>query len=69
MRLLQVIHSLSKEVRHRTKVLRTPLFETTQKDFTWGAITVAASIESFYRSALNSWLNWRLTGTARCFFV
>ena len=59
----QVIHSLALEVRHHTKTLRTPLFEQTQKNFTWGAITCAASVESFYRSALNSLLNWRLTGT------
>ena len=59
----EVVVSLSKEVRQQTKTLRTPLFEQHPKPLKQlPIISVAAGIESYYRSALNSMVNARLTG-------
>eukprot|EP01103_Thecamoeba_quadrilineata_P019316 TRINITY_DN7767_c0_g1_i1.p1 TRINITY_DN7767_c0_g1~~TRINITY_DN7767_c0_g1_i1.p1 ORF type:complete len:406 (+),score=64.22 TRINITY_DN7767_c0_g1_i1:138-1355(+) len=57
-----VIFSLSKEVRKQTKVMRTPLLEQQSKKIRYFYVSVAAAIESFYRSALNSLLNAKLLG-------
>lgn len=58
----EVIHSLSKEIRRQAALLQTPLFEQHAKPTPYFATSVAASLESFYRSAMNSLLNARLTG-------
>lgn len=42
--------------------MRTPLLEQHPKKTNYFAVSVAASVESFYRSALNSLLNSQLTG-------
>jgi len=57
-----VAYSLSLEVRRHTRQLRTPLLEQHPKKTPYLAISVAAAIESFYRAALNSILNQKLTG-------
>merc|ERR1712137_18651 len=59
----EIITSLAREVRLRTKSFRTPLFEQHPKPLKQlPIISVAAGIESYYRSALNSMINARLTG-------
>eukprot|EP01119_Soliformovum_irregulare_P000648 TRINITY_DN10468_c0_g1_i1.p1 TRINITY_DN10468_c0_g1~~TRINITY_DN10468_c0_g1_i1.p1 ORF type:complete len:418 (-),score=94.22 TRINITY_DN10468_c0_g1_i1:34-1287(-) len=57
-----VVCSLTLEVRRHTRAQRTPLLEQHGKKPPIFAISLAASIESFYRSALNSLLNQALTG-------
>jgi CRP-like cAMP-binding protein len=58
----EVMHSLSKEIRRQASLLQTPLFEQHAKPTPYFATSVAASIESFYRSGMNALLNARLTG-------
>ncbi|TMW63889.1 hypothetical protein Poli38472_014799 [Pythium oligandrum] len=58
----EVIHSLSKEIRRQAALLQTPLLEQHAKPTPYFATSVAAALESFYRSAMNSLLNARLTG-------
>jgi CRP-like cAMP-binding protein len=57
-----VAYSLTHEVRRHTRQLRTPLLEQQPKKTPIVAISVAAAVESFYRAALNSILNQKLTG-------
>ncbi|KAG9408070.1 hypothetical protein AC1031_021305 [Aphanomyces cochlioides] len=59
-----VMYSLNREVRRHMNLLQTPLLEQHAKPTPIFATSVAASVESFYRSALNSYLNARLTGQA-----
>jgi len=54
--------SLSLEIRRFTRAQRTPLLETHPKKTPVMAVSFAAAIESFYRSALNAVLNQHLTG-------
>lgn len=58
----EVMNSLSKEIRRQAALLQTPLLEQHAKPTPYVAISIAASVESFYRSAMNSFLNARLTG-------
>ncbi|KAF4315374.1 hypothetical protein G195_011102 [Phytophthora kernoviae 00238/432] len=58
----EIMHSLSKEIRRQASLLQTPLLEQHAKPTPYFATSVAASIESFYRSGMNSLLNARLTG-------
>ncbi|CAI5742307.1 unnamed protein product [Hyaloperonospora brassicae] len=58
----EVMRSLSKEIRRQASLLQTPLFEQHAKPTPYFATSVAASIEAFYRSGMNSLLNARLTG-------
>ncbi|KAJ0395684.1 hypothetical protein P43SY_002477 [Pythium insidiosum] len=58
----EVIFSLSKEIRRQAALLQTPLLEQHAKPTPYFATSVAAALESFYRSAMNSLLNARLTG-------
>uniref|UniRef100_M4BRV9 Cyclic nucleotide-binding domain-containing protein n=1 Tax=Hyaloperonospora arabidopsidis (strain Emoy2) TaxID=559515 RepID=M4BRV9_HYAAE len=58
----EIMRSLSKEIRRQASLLQTPLFEQHAKPTPYFATSVAASIESFYRSGMNSLLNARLTG-------
>lgn len=58
----EVIVGLSKIIRHQASLLQTPLLEQHAKPTPYFAISAAATLESFYRSAMNSLLNARLTG-------
>jgi len=60
--------SLSKEVRQQTKHMRTPFLEQHAKDFNVPATALAAGMESYYRSALNTLINARLTGVRGALF-
>jgi len=57
-----VAHSLSLEIRRHTKAQRTPLLEQHPRKSPIVPVSIAAGVESFYRSALNSLLNQALTG-------
>lgn len=57
-----VAYSLSLEIRRHTKTQRTPLLEQHPSKTSISSVSVAAGIESFYRSALNAILNQALTG-------
>ncbi|KAF0700258.1 Aste57867_9213 [Aphanomyces stellatus] len=59
-----VMYSLNREVRRHMNLLQTPLLEQHAKPTPIFATSVAAALESFYRSALNSYLNAKLTGQA-----
>ena len=52
----EILHSLCREVRSQSKLLRTPLLEQKSKPIQIFSTTIAATLESFYRSALNSLL-------------
>jgi len=58
----EVVFSLSKEVRALSKKTTSSLLEQHHKRSSVLIVSIAASVESFYRSALNSVLNARLTG-------
>ena len=59
----EIISGLAEEVRSKTKSMRTPLLAQHPKPLKQlPIISVAAGIESYYRSALNSMINARLTG-------
>jgi CRP-like cAMP-binding protein len=62
----QVVHSLSVEVRRQSNhvrwLMRTPLLEQRPKKTNVIAVSLAASVESFYRSGLNAAMNARLSG-------
>lgn len=64
----QVIYALSLEIKRQSALLRTPLLDQRPLSFAVVPTSIAASIESFYRSALNSWLNYRLTGQPSALF-
>eukprot|EP00189_Rhodosorus_marinus_P010113 CAMPEP_0184739878 /NCGR_PEP_ID=MMETSP0315-20130426/2800_1 /TAXON_ID=101924 /ORGANISM="Rhodosorus marinus, Strain UTEX LB 2760" /LENGTH=472 /DNA_ID=CAMNT_0027209077 /DNA_START=155 /DNA_END=1573 /DNA_ORIENTATION=+ len=65
----EIITSLQKEVREQKNALRTPFLELKhRKDINIPAVSVAAAIESYYRSALNAMLNARLLGTKAALF-
>jgi len=57
-----VVYSLTKEIRNYTRSQRTPLFEQQGDRPPILAVSTAAGIESFYRAALNAFLNQHLTG-------
>lgn len=63
-----VIVSLAAEQRNRTKFFRTPLLAQRTEEVNYSAVTIAATMESYYRSALNSLLNQRLSGVASPLF-
>eukprot|EP01089_Gocevia_fonbrunei_P020256 TRINITY_DN7494_c0_g1_i1.p1 TRINITY_DN7494_c0_g1~~TRINITY_DN7494_c0_g1_i1.p1 ORF type:complete len:368 (+),score=28.27 TRINITY_DN7494_c0_g1_i1:109-1212(+) len=56
----ELIYGLCKEVRRQSNQLRTPLLEQKSKPSQVWATSIAATVESFYRSALNAILNQRL---------
>mmetsp|Transcript_4509 Transcript_4509/g.9000 ORF Transcript_4509/g.9000 Transcript_4509/m.9000 type:complete len:412 (-) Transcript_4509:1167-2402(-) len=58
----EIIVSLSRESSYQTRQRRTPLLRQQTRELNIPAITIAATIESYYRSALNAFLNQRLTG-------
>ncbi|KAG5184158.1 hypothetical protein JKP88DRAFT_269771 [Tribonema minus] len=57
----EMLYSLSKEVFRMSK-LRTPLLEQDPHPNNFFATSLGASIESYYRSGLNAWLNAKLSG-------
>ena len=62
---IDIVHSLSKSVRKLTKELQaTPLLAQTPRrvENQFLVVSAAATIESFYRSSLNAWLNSQLSG-------
>lgn len=63
-----VIESLSNDVRTRASRFRTPLLSQRNDGINYSAVTVAATAESYYRSALNSVLNQRLSGQSSPLF-
>lgn len=63
-----IVASLSSELKNLHKEMRTPLLEQKQTRAPIPAISVAAAIESFYRSALNAYINWSLTGKSNHLF-
>jgi len=58
----EIISGLSRELGEQTKRKRTPLLAQQSRELNVPAVTIAATIESYYRSALNAMLNQRLTG-------
>lgn len=61
---IEVVDCLNHEIRRQANLLHAPLLSQHPKPTPVLAISVAASIESFYRSALNASLNAKLTGQA-----
>ena len=58
-----ILEGLCEQLRIGSKKFATPLLEQQNKDdVNVPAVSIAAGIESYYRSALNSMLNARLTG-------
>lgn len=64
----EVVFALTREIKRQSIKLRTPLLEQHSLQLPIVPTSVAAAIESFYRSALNSWLNYRLTGHSAALF-
>jgi hypothetical protein len=60
-----VAYSLTMEIRTHTKAQRTPLLEQHPKKTPLWSVSIAAGVESFYRSALNAILNQQLSGGTR----
>lgn len=59
---LSIGEGLCQELRQGSRVYATPMLEQKQQDVNIPAVSIAAGIESYYRSALNAMLNMRLTG-------
>lgn len=60
-----IIRSLSEEVRQQTLRFRTPLLQQrANTELNLSAVAVSATVESYYRSALNAILNRQLTGNS-----
>jgi len=64
----EVVFALTREIKRQSMQLRTPLLDQHSLQFPIVPTSIAAAIESFYRSMLNSWLNYRLTGQAAALF-
>jgi hypothetical protein len=58
----QIAAGLCEELRMGSRKYATPLLEQQGETVNFPAISIAAGIESYYRSALNAMLNTRLTG-------
>lgn len=63
-----IIKELSWNVRNLSHQLSTPFSEQKNIKISYTATALAASVESFYRSALNALINQKLTGTRGSFF-
>lgn len=59
---MAIAEGLCEQLRRGSKKFATPLLEQQQQDVNVPAVSIAAGIESYYRSALNAMLNTRLTG-------
>eukprot|EP00051_Salpingoeca_urceolata_P009329 m.113644 g.113644 ORF g.113644 m.113644 type:complete len:455 (-) comp16254_c5_seq1:170-1534(-) len=64
----ETLYSVSRYLRRTDEGFVTPFLEQESVKPQWIPVTLAASIESFYRSALQSFLNFRLTGTKSAMF-
>lgn len=59
----KIAEGLCEELRRGSKTFQTPLLEQhSRSEVNVPAVSIAAGIESYYRSALNAMLNQRLTG-------
>jgi CRP-like cAMP-binding protein len=63
-----VIRSLTEYIRDNCFVMSTPLFDQRQERTSITATSIGASIDAFYRSAMNNLINERLTGVRGAFF-
>jgi CRP-like cAMP-binding protein len=63
-----IIAGLSQDARAKTKLFRTPLLQQHTANISYSAVTIAAAVESYYRSALNSLINQSLTGHRAAYF-
>lgn len=59
---VRIIEGLSTEVRNSSRKYQTPLLQQKQQEVNVTAVSIAAGIECYYRSMMNSFLNARLTG-------
>lgn len=59
---LSISAALCQELRQGSRKYATPMLEQKQQEVNIPAVSIAAGIESYYRSALNAMLNTRLTG-------
>mmetsp|Transcript_502 Transcript_502/g.820 ORF Transcript_502/g.820 Transcript_502/m.820 type:complete len:431 (+) Transcript_502:147-1439(+) len=59
---MRIIEGLSSEVRKSSRKYQTPLLQLKQTEVNVTAVSIAAGIECYYRSMMNSFLNARLTG-------
>lgn len=59
-----IIESLSEQLNVQSRQFRTPLLAHRSNDLNVSAVAVAATAESYYRSALNAVLNRQLTGNS-----
>lgn len=64
----QLIEGLSEDARGTTTTFRTPLLSQRSHEVNYSAVCVAATVESYYRSALNALLNQRLSGISSPLF-
>ena len=65
----KILEGVCEQLRIGSKTFATPLLEQQNKDdVNVPAVAIAAGIESYYRSALNSMLNARLTGVKSDWF-
>jgi hypothetical protein len=65
---LNIAEGLCQEIRRGSRKYQTPLLQQRQQEVNIPAVSIAAGIESYYRSALNSKLNARLTGVTSQLF-
>jgi hypothetical protein len=65
---VQIADGLCEEIRNGSMKYATPLLQQRQIDVNYSAVSIAAGIESYYRSALNASLNARLTGVKGEYF-
>lgn len=65
---VSISEALCEELRHGSRKFATPMLEQKQQDVNIPAVSIAAGIESYYRSAMNAMLNFRLTGVKAEFF-
>eukprot|EP00980_Cylindrotheca_fusiformis_P027830 scaffold22560_cov135-Cylindrotheca_fusiformis.AAC.41 len=59
---IRIVEGLCEDIRRGSRKYQTPLLQQKQQEVNIPAVSIAAGIESYYRSALNSILNTRLTG-------
>ena len=65
---LSISAALCEELRRGSRKYVTPILEQQQPDVNIPAVSIAAGVESYYRSAMNAILNTRLTGVKAEFF-
>ncbi|GAX26177.1 hypothetical protein FisN_18Hh295 [Fistulifera solaris] len=65
---VQIAEGLCEELRKGSKKYSTPMLEQTQTEVNLSAVSIAAGIESYYRSALNAKINQSLTGVKASYF-